>query len=381
MKNLPAILVTAVLLLVPRLHADPDNRVVFTVEASPEHPRNTEGSFVTLKSGRIVLFFSEFNRGKEDFSRANISEVHSDDQGLTWTQPVVVFEHGENLNVMSVSVLRLASGKIAIVYSIKKNALDCRPIIRISTDETATWSEPRPIVQAPGYFVVNNDRVIQTRSGRIIVPAAFHRSLTTVDRGADTNDSRGITLWYYSDDEGATWQQSPTWWSIPVVSESGLQEPGVVELADGSLYSWARTDQGCQYSFRSQDDGKTWSAPAPTDLKSPLSPASIKRLPDSSALLAIYDDHSGRFPFDPDRRAPLVAAVSGDGGRTWSMPKVIEGIRVNWYCYTAIHFTGHSALLAYWVKDDKLTPENIKKGRMGRLRIRCIDLSWFPSGQ
>ena len=355
----------------------PENRIVFTVEPSPAHPRNTEGSFVTLKSGRIVLFFSEFNGGKEDFSRGHISEVHSDDQGVTWTQPAVVFDNGGNVNVMSVSVLRLARGKIAIVYSIKKNALDCRPVIRISSDETATWSEPTYIVQAPGYFVVNNDRMIQTRTGRIIVPAAFHRSLTSVDRGADTNDQHAITLWYYSDDDGATWTQSPTWWALPVVSGAGLQEPGVVELADGSLFSWARTDVGCEYSFRSQDNGATWSAPEPTDLKSPLSPASIKRLPQSSALLAIYDDHSGRFPFDPDRRAPLVAAVSADGGRTWSMPRVLEAGRVNWYCYTAIYFTGHTALLAYWVKDAPLTPENIKNGRMGRLRIRRVDLSWF----
>jgi len=378
MKTPLLFLALVALLSAPRLGAEPENRVVFTVEPSPEHPRNTEGSFVTLKSGRIVLFFSEFNRGKEDFSHAHISEVHSDDQGVTWTQPAVVFENGDNLNVMSVSVLRLADGRIAIVYSVKRNSLDCRPVIRFSTDETATWSAPVYIVDAPGYFVVNNDRVIQTGTGRIIVPVAFHRSLTSRDLGADTNDSRAITLWYYSDDRGATWVQSPTWWAIPVVSASGLQEPGVVELADGSLFSWARTDQGCEYGFRSRDDGRTWTVPEPTGLMSPLSPASIKRLPHSSALLAIYDDHSGRFPFDPERRAPLVAAVSTDGGRTWPAAKVIESGRVNWYCYTAIHYIGHSVLLAYWVKDAPLTPENIKLGRMGRLRIRRLDLSWFP---
>ncbi len=375
MKNLLPSL--ALLALLPRLAAAPENRIVWNVNASPEHQRNTEGAFITLKSGRIALYYSQFESGKEDYSRGSVAEVHSDDQGLSWSSPRVVFPHGDFLNAGSVSLLRLADGRIAILYAVKRSNLDCRPLIRFSDDETATWSEPRNIIDAPGYFVVNNDRLIQTRSGRLIVPAAFHRALVPVDRGATTVDSRAITLWYLSDDAGRTWRQSETWWSIPVRSESGLQEPGVVELADGTLFSWARTDRGCEYAFRSTDGGTTWSAPVPTDLKSPLSPASIKRLPGSDALLAIYDDHSGRFPFDPSRRAPLVAAVSRDGGRTWGLQRVLEGATMNWYCYTSIHFTGGHALLAYWVKDDKLTPETIAKGRMGRLRIRRVDPSWF----
>ncbi len=56
------------------------------------------------------------------------------------------------------------------------------------------------------------------------------------------------------------------------------------------------------YIFRSADRGKTWTAPEPTSLKSPCSPASIKRLPGSSDLLAIYNDHSGDFPFPKNKR-------------------------------------------------------------------------------
>ena len=381
MKYALPCLAAALLLLAPRLGADPENRVVHTVEASPEHPRNTEGAFVTLKSGRIVLYYSRFRRGKEDYSRGGIAEVHSDDRGNTWSAPAAVFEPGANLNIGSVSALRLASGRLALFYGVKKDNRDCRPVMRVSTDEGENWSEPRQIVEAPGYFVLNNDRVIQTRTGRLIVPVAFHRALTPVEHDTGSVDARAITLWYISDDEGAVWKQSPTWWAMPVVSDSGLQEPGVVENADGTLFSWARTDQGVQYGFRSVDNGSTWSAPEPTPLKSPLSPASIKRLPGSALLLAVYDDHSGRFPFDADRRSPLVAAVSADGGRTWSVPKVIEGARKNWYCYTAIHFVDHAVLLGYWVKDDPLTPGNIRNGRMGKLRIRRIDLAWLPGPQ
>ena len=48
-------------------------------------------------------------------------------------------------------------------------------------DDGATWSEPKRVFDAPGNFVLNNDRVIQTTKGRLIVPVAFHRSRGTKD--------------------------------------------------------------------------------------------------------------------------------------------------------------------------------------------------------
>lgn len=88
--------------------------------------------------------------------------VHSEDEGRTWSrEPQVVVEKGVAANVMSVSLLRLQSGRLALFYLIKNSLLDCRPVLRISTDEAVTWSEPRPVGEAPGYFVLNNDRVIQ----------------------------------------------------------------------------------------------------------------------------------------------------------------------------------------------------------------------------
>jgi hypothetical protein len=182
-------------------------------------------------------------------------------------------------------------------------------------------------------------------------------------------------MWYYSDDEGKTWKDSSTFWSMPILSRSGLQEPGVVERADGSLFSWARTDGGTQYGFHSYNNGQTWSPPEPTALISPVAPASIKRLPHSSALLAIFNDHSGHFPFaaapNPYRaRTPLVAAISDDGGETWPIRKVLEDDPAGRYCYTAIQFLGDSVLLGYSAAD-------AQAHHFGRLRIRRVALSWF----
>ncbi|MDB6125561.1 MAG: Sialidase [Pedosphaera sp.] len=353
--------------------AKPGNDVVLDINSTPENPRNSEGAFITLKSGRISFFYSQFQGAANDESPARIAAVDSDDGGKTWNpKPRVIVETGNHQNVMSVSLLRLKSGRIALFYLIKESLLDCRPWMQISSDEGQTWSTPKLVVEAPGYFVLNNDRVIQLSSGRLVVPVAFHRSRTAQANDRKTFDSRAITLWYLSDDEGQKWREADNWWAMPVTSKTGLQEPGVVESANGSVIGWARTDAGAQFGFVSTNGGSSWTAPIATSLKSPTSPASIKRLPGSSDLLAIYNDHSGDFLFTKGKRTPLVAAISSDDGRSWPVRKILEDDPQGAYCYTAIHFTGDAVLLAYL---DFRTLNRDKTAN--RLRIRRVTLDWL----
>jgi len=351
-----------------------NNEVVLDLTPTSEHPRSSEGSFATLRSGQIIFVYSQFSGGSSDFSSSRIAEVVSNDEGRTWGQPQVLFEPTGDGQEMSVSLLRLTSGRLALFSVIKHGTRECRPYLRISTDDGAHWSEPKPLFSAPGYFVLNNDRLIQTAKGRIIVPVAFHRIVSSTVTANWGIDLRGIVLWYYSDDDGATWTEAKDWWTLPAASAAGLQEPGLVELADGSLFSWARTDLGCQYEFRSTDGGDHWSAPQPGPLHSPNGPASIKRVPGSSDLMAVFDDYTGQFPFllTPNvysGRAPLAAAFSADGGRTWAHSKLLEGDLTRDFAYTALHFTADAALAAYWIAD--------RSNHRFDLRIRRLSLAWL----
>ncbi len=351
----------------------PENAVVLDINPSAEYPRNSEGAFVTLKDGAIFYAYSQFYGGTADHSKARIVAIESRDGGLTWSDPPkIVVENIGAENVMSVSLLRLANGEIALFYLVKNSFHDLKPWVAFSTDEAATWSGHTLMVTAYGYFVMNNDRVIQLKSGRLVAPVAFHRPIRQGDKL--TADMRGIAIWYLSDDNGRSWRESDYWWAMPEPDTgSGMQEPGVVELADGSLFSWARTNVGVQYGFRSTDGGKTFSPPERTSLVSPASPASIKRIPGSSDLLAVYNDHSGRFPFTAKRRTPLVAAISSDDGKTWPVAKVIEGDPDGHFCYTAIHFTGKHVLLAYC--DGSMTDKS--RYGLNPHRIRRVSLDWL----
>lgn len=353
-------------------HAANENDVVLNIEPTKENPRNSEGAFLRLKSGRIIFYYTHFYGGAGDESPARIAGIHSDDGGRTWSKPETIVENIGGHNVMSVSLLRLASGKIAFFYLLKNSWLDCRPYICLSSDEGATWSKPTLVIKAPGYFVVNNDRLVQLSTGRLIVPTAYHRARIEDPQSSKVFDPRGIDLWYYSDDEGQTWREAATWWALPVHSSSGLQEPGLVELSDGKLFGWARTDQGVQYGLSSADGGNTWTAPVPLEMASPTSPASIKRLPNSTSLLAIFNDHSGKFPFPKGKRTPLVAAISDDNGKTWPRTKLLEGDPDGWYCYTAMYYVDDVVLLAYCAGDSKV-------GGLNRLRIRRLSLDTIPA--
>ena len=350
--------------------------VVLNLEPTKEFPRHSEGAFVTLRDGRLLFAYTQFYGGARDESPARIVALESTDDGRTWsTTPRTLVENRGGANVMSVSLLRLrASGRLALFYLVKNSWLDCRVSVQFSDDEARTWSEPQWVGAAPGYFVLNNDRVVQLASGRLVVPLAQHRLRGTDPHTSRSFDARAIVVWLLSDDEGRTWREADTWVALPAVpTRTGLQEPGVVERADGTLLSWARTDRGTQFFCTSADAGRTWSLPAPwSELASPASPASVKRLPDSSELLAVWNDHSGRFPLPPDRkqptakRTPLVLGLSSDGGRTWPRRRVLERDPEGWYCYTAIHFTPQAVLLAYCAGDAQV-------GGLNRLRLRRME--------
>jgi len=360
-----------------RKENQPMNQVVLQLEPAENNPRNSEGAFATLKDGRILFAYSRFYGGSHDNSQADVAARFSADGGITWTgRDEILIKNDALENVMSVSLLRLQDGRIALFYARKNGLHDCRLVLRTSDDEAKAWSAPILTIPAPGYFVVNNDRVVQLKSGRLIVPAAFHRMRGEDQHDMKNFDGRAIALTYFSDDAGATWRESETWWTLPIVSRSGLQEPGVIELTDGRLFSWARTDQGCQYGLWSFDGGITWTPPQPTVFRSPRSPLSLKRIPATGHLLAIWNDHSGRFHVHPPQpgtaqRTPLVSAISQDEGKTWSHFRELENDPEHGYCYVAMHFVDEYVLLAYCAGGADVG------GFLNRLRLRRIHQDWF----
>lgn len=311
------------------------------------NPRNSEGSFVALKDGRILFVYSHYTgTSGADHAPAHLAGRYSSDGGRTWTkEDSVIVKNEGGMNVMSVSLLRLRGGQIALFYLRKNSQQDCRPMMRISRDEGATWGAPvECITDEVGYYVLNNDRVLQLKNGRLVVPVCIH----TVT-GSTKMDWQGTVMCYLSDDGGKTWRRSKT--AQKGYDKDGkritTQEPGVVELKDGRVMMFIRASGGCQYLAYSADGGDTWTAPVASDIRSPVSPASIKRLPSTGDLLLVWNDHANIPASLSKRRVPLSTAISKDDGRTWQYTKVLEGNPQGWYCYIAILPMEDAVLLGY----------------------------------
>lgn len=324
-----------------------DTSVVLELAVSDGNPRNTEGDLVGLKDGRLLLVYTRFTGGGSDHDKADLVSRVSSDGGLTWSdRDETVVANAGGLNVMSVSLLRMQDGRLALFYLEKNSLTDCRPVVRFSTDEAKTWSDPVTIIpnSETGYYVLNNDRVIQLNGGRLLAPLALHHRPDW--EKPDWNGEVGV---YYSDDAGATWHRSREWHQAhdPAGKRVSAQEPGVVELADGRVLMVIRTGAGEQYRSLSADRGETWSAPQPMGVASPQSPASIERIPGSGTLVMVWNDHSHLPVGERKARTPLSLAVSKDEGNTWSKAIVLEPDAKGWYCYTAMEFAGDNLFLAY----------------------------------
>ncbi len=311
---------------------------------SAGNPRNGEGAIVPLRDGRLLIAWTHFTGGGQDHAGAEIWARLSADGGYTWDAPYLLQENIGACNVMSVGFLRARSHELLFGFLVKNHpSEDCRYYVRHSRDEGASWDPPVLATPEEGYFVVNNDRLLQTRGGRILVPAA-----KTVEPRYHS-----LSTCFASDDGGRTWARCAPYLDLPG-GPVGLQEPGLVECADGSLWMYMRTDRGCIYASRSVDDGESWSTPEPTPLIAPVAPSSAVRLPGSDQILILYNDRRG-VPYSSDRstlfhhRTPLAAALSSDGGRTWRDCGLIESDLSRSYCYTSIAFHGEDTLLTYYV--------------------------------
>ncbi len=316
------------------------------------NPRNSEGGFLQPDEKTILFAYSRYSgECAHDYATADIALMRSRDGGKSWEDAGFITRCADlgAMNVMSVSLLRMGNGDIAVFYLVRISWEEMYCVLRRSADGGASWSAPVRCMPRKGYFVINNDRVTRLSSGRILIPAAEHPNW--FDSQGNLHFMPSDAVFFYSDDDGVTWKESGARVSVDApVCASGLQEPGVVELKDGTLWGWGRTDLGRQAEFRSQDGGLTWTRAQPSRFTSPCSPLSMNRLTDGR-LMAVWNPvpHHNITVLNraTGNRTPLVYALSGDDGKTWSDAAVIEDDPDSGYCYTAILPLGGDVLLAY----------------------------------
>lgn len=346
-----------------------------------KNPRNSEGAFLTLTDGTILFVYSKFKgESQADFAPSDICLVISKDAGRSFGKERIVLtcEEERAVNIMSLSLLTMGNGDVGLFYLVRATRTLIQMFMRRSSDGGKTFGERVLCTPQEGFFVVNNDRVIRLASGRILIPAARHLAGWENDKesGRFFFDSRSEVNFFYSDDDGRTWNIAEGKCCMPYAAHcmSGLQEPGVIELEPNILWGWARTDLGRQYEMYSLDNGNTWTGAAPSGFTSPNGPLSMKR-DRSGRILAVWNpvpEYNGRerkTEIFTGGRTPYVLAVSADNGKTFIEGCAFEDEEDHGYCYCAIHFTEDAVLLAY----NAGGPAD--GSCLARLRIRRIPVS------
>ena len=334
----------------------------FEVMVAPLVPHKRYGApaLVELKDGRILLAYDEWTILGEtnDFSDTLVKARYSEDGGRTWGRPFVLQENFSRMGrIGNPNLFRLQSGGIGFVYSELNSHTDKVYFFKTSTDEAETWSSPVQVTGEPAYYVMNNHRVIQHSSGRLLAPFCFVPDISK------RQDYSFIGFCYYSDDDGATWHRGKKV-ELPRYPV-GIQEPGLVELKDGSVLMIIRNAHERVYRSVSRDRGVSWSDPEPMEqLVAPVAPATIMRVPRTGDLAIVWN-------YSPKVRTPLAIAVSKDEGGTWENIKYLESGYFS-YAYCAFLFPADSGrlLLCYWVRNLHVP------GTIG-LKVRGIDVEWL----
>lgn len=369
------IMMVAVLLSAPA-----DEAGVFTALICPagdQRPRNSEGDIVKLKDGSLLLGYSEFvGRDSSDFAQGRIAGKISRDGGRTWSAPFVIAPNEGKMNTMSPSFLRLRSGKLGMAYMMKNSQADNRVLFRTSSDDGRSWNAPVRVIPTAGYWGINNARLVQLKSGRILAPLWF---VNGWNKSHHTQDEVA-----YSDDEGQTWRQSEIV-DVPQ-GRRGADEPGVVELRDGRVLMIIRTDMGKIYRSYSSDGGARWTHAEPTVLDSPTAPATIARIPSTGDLLLIWNNRPPG-PTHMQDRFPLTAAISRDEGQTWEQIRNLDDTPGFSYAYTSILFPqSDRAIVTYYASqtlpgglagDAHSLPGEDAERHVFSLKEKIVPVAWF----
>jgi sialidase-1 len=341
----------------------------FIAQATTENPRHTEADVLVLRDGTLFAAWAEFYGGARDDAPARITSARSTDGGRTWGPRTVIQENSGKANVMSVSLVRTRTGDVLFFYLQKNSLTDLKAYVRRSSDDTKTWSSPVLVTPEDGYHVMNNARVIQLRSGRLLAPIATSKQVWTKN-----DDFR--TVVYFSDDDGRTWKRGRTLLSAP---KRGAMEPGLIELKDGRVMQIIRTQTGYIWRSFSSDGGDTWTDAAPWNIEAPEAPSTLVALPGSGDWLLVWNPNVAWT--NPEKtvlganhggaRTPLATMISKDEGRSWSKPRHLESDPEFTYAYTSVTFHQGRALLSYY--------HFPKGGKMLSLKFKSVPLEWFYS--
>ena len=283
-------------------------------------------SVIVTPKGTLLAFAEGRRAGAGDAGDIDLVLRRSHDGGTSWSPLQVIGDNGPNTFGNPCAVVDARTNTVWLLTTQNRGTDRERDIIAgasegtrtvwamRSQDEGATWSTPVEItssVKAPDWtwYATGPGVGIQTRSGRLVIPANHAEAKTRIHR----------SHLFSSDDGGRSW-------SLGASSDPGTNESQVVELADGRLLLNMRNHPPKPENFRmiaTSDDGGRTLSPAVSDraLVEPPAQASLLRYSTTKA-----QDRNRLLFANPASaaRERLTVRLSYDEGASWPISRIIH---------------------------------------------------------
>ena len=269
--------------------------------------RRWQGIASIERSPKGRLFCVFYSGGETEQNGNYVVLAVSDDDGITWTDPLAIIRHPDihNMRVYDPNVWLDPLGRLWVTWAISHNYFDGRCGVWAAVCEQPdarmdqlAFSKPRRIGNG---IMMCKPTVL--KDGTWLFPCAVWACMDPSEAHPECTHERFSNV-YASDDNGKTFALL----GGANVLNRCFDEHMVVERRDGTLWMLVRRYDGIGEAF-SYDGGKTWWQERLTDLGGPCSRFFIRRLRSGNLLMVNHYNFHGRNN--------LMAKLSFDDGHTW----------------------------------------------------------------
>ena len=248
-----------------------------------------------------------------------------------WTEPVCITNMPENMPEACWNpVLLVQHEHVLLFFKTGNKIADWKTMVMLSRTDPVYWGHPRPLV--PGDATGGRGPV---RTKPILLPSGRICAGGSIERGewqcfCDYSDNYGITwnrtallglnlLALNLPEAGEHGQAEPVAVSeLPPLSAQSFNGRGVIQPVIwqemGRLHMYMRSTEGYIYSSVSEDEGKHWTDPQPTELYNNNSGFDVIRVPGGRLFLAC-NPVRGNW----GARTPLALFMGRENGSRWEM--------------------------------------------------------------
>lgn len=212
-------------------------------------------------------------------------------------------------------LFKAREGKLFLFYKVGPTPRDWWGMVKTSTDDGKTWSEPKELPE--GFLGPIKNKPYQLADGTILCPSS------TEYEGADW---KAHIEW--TKDLGQTWEKV----LIDQQSEFHLIQPSILDHKNGKLQILCRSKEKQVIQAWSEDYGKTWSKATATTLPNPSAGTDAVTLKDGRHVL-VYNPTVRTEA--TNGREKLYVAISEDG-INWTDIHKLEEETSGEYSYPAI---------------------------------------------